>query len=143
MPIRETRVKSSVQRLRRSLPRRDADDGIDAPFDVGVGRGPRNHADPRRRSTLPHRGAAPARSISLDSGDDARRSLGVAKRNQHLVEHHLIQYLTSGRREPLGKSARLAAIALDQLRESGSAERPQRRPDLDAARAAGSPAQGS
>ena len=64
------------------------------------------------------------------------RGVGIAERHQHLVQHHVVQHLGSRPpRSPSAKRVRVPAAALDQVGQPAAAQRAQRRPDLDAARA--------
>ena len=69
----------------------------------------------------------------LQRRDHALRRVGVAERHQHLVQHHLVQHLEAGVAQALGEAPRLAAVALDQLRDaargpaSAAPPRPRRR----------------
>ena len=64
------------------------------------------------------------------------RLRGLAERDEHLVEHDVVEDLVARRGEALGEARGMPAVALDEVVEARAAERAQRRPDLDAARAA-------
>jgi hypothetical protein len=65
------------------------------------------------------------------AGGDSR----LAEGDQHLVEFHRVEDLVTGGAESLGEARRVAAAALNELVEPRAAERAERSPDIDAARA--------
>ena len=73
---------------------------------------------------------------ACSAGDHALRLRRLAERDEHLVEHDVVEDLVARGGEALGEARGLPAVALDQLGQPRAAERAQRRPDLDAARAA-------
>src|SRR5688572_7394153 len=115
--------------------RRNSGYRLQALFDVGVRRGPADHADAHGSASLPDGLARPHRAFVLYGGDDAPRELGLAKGDEHLVEHDLVENLEPGRRETFREAPGLPAMCLDQFGEAGAPERTHGGPHVDAARA--------
>ena len=103
---------------------------------VVLGRRPGADADPHRLAALPAGPAAPAVTRFLQRGDHLLRALVIAERDDDLVQDDVVQDLDAGQGQLVREPARLVAVAVDQLGEPASAELPQGRPDIDAARAA-------
>src|ERR1700736_6801949 len=80
---------------------------------------------------MPHRSSAPTGSIGLDTVYYQARDVVVAKRHEHLIEHHLIQGRVAGARESFGETPGVPARALDEIGEARPAEAAERGPDLD------------
>ena len=71
----------------------------------------------------------------LDLLDHAARALGRAERDEHLVQHDVVQDLVPVVAQAGGEAAGMRAGALEQIAQARPAQRQQRRPHLDAARA--------
>ncbi len=93
----ERSARASSALLSRSLAY-DAEHRGKRALRVRVGRRPRRDADPHRDVALPRRAAAPARAVPLDGRDDVTRAVGVAERDDHLVQHYVIQDAMACRR---------------------------------------------
>ena len=85
---------------------------------------------------MPDGGAAPAGAVLLNRSDHSTRVLGLAERYENLIEHDVVEHPESGGDEGVGESFCEPAIPLDQIGESGAAQRAQRGPGIDAAWAA-------
>src|SRR5439155_22244077 len=92
--------------------------------------------DAHRRVALPHRIATPAGAVVLKLGHDTLRGLRVAERDEHLVEHHVVENLEARVLQSFSEAARLATVALHELGEPRAPERSERGPEVHAARTA-------
>ncbi len=98
-----------------------AQNGRHASLYIFILRGPRGYTYAHRSATLPLSGTAPASAVALHAFDDLAGSSGVAKGNQDLVEHNLIQNLVSALLQRFGEAAREATVPLDQIRQPSAA----------------------
>ena len=105
-------------------------------LNVVLGRCPGADADPHRLAALPAGSAAPAVARFLERCDHSPCALVVAERDNDLVQDDIVQDFDASQRELVREPAGLIAVTVDQFGEPASAELPQRRPDIDAARAA-------
>ena len=71
-------------------------DRLDAAIDVVVGGRPRTDGDAHGGTPVPDRAATPASPFFLDGGYDLVGTLFVAKRDQNLIQHNLVQDLEPG-----------------------------------------------
>ena len=76
---------------------------------------PTGNADPHRGATVPLCSSAPAGSIVLHIGDDAKSFFLTAETHDYLVEDNIIQDLESRPLKALGENAGQTAIAFDQF----------------------------
>jgi len=67
---------------------------------------------------MPFRNSAPARPILLDATYDFARNLRRAEQDQHLIDHHFVQYLKSSRPQAALESLRERTRALNQFAQS-------------------------
>src|SRR5256885_2911275 len=109
---------------------------LQAALDIVFRRRPGRHTDTHRRPAVPLRPTAPTGPFGLNAINHSTRRRVVAEANQHLIERDLVQHLVPGGREPGGEPGGVTAAALHQVGEPGTAERRERRPDLDPARPA-------
>src|SRR5690606_20326711 len=129
-------VSTPSRRPLSARARRHPQHRLETAFDVVVRRRPAAHADAHGGAPVPYGASAPAGALLLQRGDHAPRALGVAERDEHLLEHDVVQDLEPGGGASLRETARLAAVALDQPGAARAPERAQRRPDFNAARTA-------
>jgi hypothetical protein len=64
---------------------------------------------------LPHRAAAPAGPLFLNRGYHAVRRSGIAERDQHLIDHDVVQDSVPGSRQTFRESPCMAAASFDQF----------------------------
>src|ERR1041385_168914 len=108
--------------------------GFQAALDIVVGRRPRGDADAHGGASLPDGRACPTGAVRLNARDHPAGHLGVAERDQDLIDHHVVEDLVPPRLQALGEARRMAARALDQVGQPLPSQRAQRGPYLDAAR---------
>jgi hypothetical protein len=110
---------------------RGAFDGCQAHFDVVGSRGPGRYADSHRRAIVPFRAPAPADTVALNLVDDRTCGLVCAERDEHLIDHDVIQDVKAPRAKSVGETPRVRARALDEIGEPAAAQRPEHRPQFD------------
>src|SRR5438309_429801 len=98
------------------------DNRCDATIDVLIVSCPTGNTDPHRRAALPFRASAPARTVILNSANHASRGVVIAERDEHLVQHHVVEHRESGAAESFGETSGLPAVALDHFGEAVTAE---------------------
>src|SRR5207302_2569591 len=119
---------------RRQHLARHSQHGRHAALDVVLRRRPRGDADAHGGASLPHRPSRPARAVRLYARDDTTGHLAVAKGDQHLIDHHVVEDLVPGLPQAVGEARCMATGALDQVGQALPPQRAQRRPHLDPAR---------
>ena len=67
----------------------------------------------------------------MNRGDHAASRFGISERDQHLIDHHIVEDGVTRRAQPCREACRMAAGALDQVGQSLPPQRAQRRPYLD------------
>src|SRR5579871_3865013 len=81
---------------------------------------------------LPRTSAAPAGSVRLNACDDPLGLLGGTKRDENLVQNHLVQDREPRRTQSLREEFGLMTIALDQFSQSAASQGTHRGPEFDA-----------
>jgi hypothetical protein len=101
----------------------NSEHGCQAAFNIGLSCGAGRDADPHGCLSLPDGAVAPTGAISLKMGDYAAGQIITAKRDEYLVDDKIVENPVARCPQAIGKARGMPAGTLDQIGDTGTAQR--------------------